>query len=297
MPAHSVELPPHSVAVEIKGDCANPDLTSTSTQLVRMTAGAARGMGLARLGADCLQRIVSGPDLLLNSAKVWLKNDPDHRVALIDADAASPDALWCCKVAVSGRWWVRFISRYASVRAWNAFRQGLILRGLQISTPQPLAVVTVEARGIYHEYLLTEAVPGAVSLEKWLQALGTHETPDNAFWQRVDVGRQLGALLQRLHEERFDHRDLKPTNLLMSHHGQVWLIDLDGVWRWPSLPQSRRVQNLARLWAGLVARRRATPADALRFLLAYLRPRERGDWRSLWRQVARCATKIIARKK
>ncbi len=296
MPAHSVELPLPGLAAEKDRTCADAIADELPPQLVRMAAGAARGMGLARLGNDCLQRIVSGPDLLMSSAKVWLKNDAGRRVALIEADAGSADSLWCCKEAVSRRWWVRFIAPIVSVRAWNAFYQGLILRRLHISTPQPLAVVTVTRHGSYHEYLLTDAVPGAASLQVWLGRHKSHETAGNVRPQRCKVAQQLGLLLQRLHAERFDHRDLKPTNLLLSDAGRVWLIDLDSIWRWPVLPRSRRVQNLARLWAGLARHRQVTATEALRFLLAYLTPKQRGDWKSLWRQVVRRAAGKIEQK-
>ncbi len=296
MPAHSVELHLPGQAAELDDSCS--DATSNENpQLIRMAAGAARGVGLARLGTDCLQRIVSGPDLLLNSAKVWLKNDAGRRVALIDADAGCADSLWCCKEAVSHRWLVRLISRFATVRAWNAFHQGLILRELEIATPQPLAVVSIERSGALHEYLLTAAVPGAISMQDWLATHRSDGSQHHARRQRFKLAQQLGLLLQRLHAERFDHRDLKPTNLLLSDEGRVWLIDLDGLWRWPILPRARRVQNLARLWAGLAVRRLVTATDALRFLLAYLPRNQRGDWKSLWRQIAHRAASKIERKK
>jgi serine/threonine protein kinase len=151
-------------------------------------------------------------------------------------------------------------------------------------------------RGVYHEYLLTEAVPGAISLHDWLEGHTSDESDSEFLWQRISVARQLGLLLQRLHQQRFDHRDLKPTNLLLSDVGRVWLIDLDGIWRWPVLPRIRRVQNLARLWAGLAGRQQVTAADALRFLLAYLTPEQRGEWKLIWRQVARRAAAKIMKK-
>ena len=266
--------------------------------LIRARLGQSRGIGLAILGTDCLQRLVAAPEPLLANVHTLLKDQPNHRVALIDPDFADPTSAdatpaWCCKQTATRSVWVRFISRFVNLRATNAFNQGWALLKVRVRTPRPLAVIAVRSSGVYCEYLLTEAVPAAMSLETWLTTADRHSS-GAAFQVRSDIARQLAIQLQRLHRHGFDHRDLKPTNILLSGQSRkstVWLIDLDGVWRWPLLPTVRRVQNLGRLWAGVARSQRVGATDALRFLMTYLPAEQRAQWKTLWKQVARRALK------
>lgn len=297
MPARDPDLLSLPAGSPVPGTCADRRVQRPVPEVVSLASGAARGMGLARLGSDCLQQIVSQPERLLADPVAWLKVAADRRVALIVPQAGSPDSLWCCKESVSSRPWVRLISRISSLRAWNAFRQGLQLCQAGISTPQPLAVVSVTRRGVQHEYLLTAAVTDAISLQRWLTDPDTvkNRTQFAGGCHRLAV--QLGLELQRLHRHRFDHRDLKATNILLSPDGGVWLIDLDGVRRWPILLRSRRVQNLARLWVGVAIAGRVPATEALRFLFAYLPPHERPRWKAWWRDVAQRAARKIKQLK
>jgi tRNA A-37 threonylcarbamoyl transferase component Bud32 len=222
-------------------------------------------------------------------------------VALVTADAnlaASFGAgAWCYKSLVSHSWWVRLASQVASLRTINAFHQGLLMRQAGILTPQPLAIVTIGRGRTYREYLLSEAVPGATSVRDWLTQ-DRDRTPDVKFWKhRRRMARDLGLQLQQIHAARFDHRDLKPSNILLCDSQRLWVIDLDGVWRWPVLPRDRRVQNLARLWAGVAELPHVTTTDALRFLLTYLGPDHRGDWKLLWKLISRRARRKISSKR
>lgn len=296
MLTNRIDRPQSAVAIErVSSDRAAAEFIQP-TELIRISVGAATGVGIAALGTEMLRHIVSAPDALMQSARKWLKNDRDRRVALIQSPGRGAFGPLCYKEMSSRRWVVRIVSRFAKVRAWNAFHKGLLLRRLQIATPQPLLVVSARRPGVYQEYLLTAAVPGAVSLQDWLGSQPSRKSAKARFLKRQSLAQHLGNLLQRLHAERFDHRDLKPTNLLLSTTGQVWLIDLDGVWRWPILPRFRRTQNLARLWAGLSAKGLASATDALRFLRAYLPARDYQNWKTVWRQVARRAERKIRQK-
>jgi hypothetical protein len=101
----------------------------------------------------------------------------------------------------------------------------------------------------------------------------------------------LAGQLQRLHASRFDHRDLKFQNILVSGDAEsiaCWLLDLDAVRRWPiRLPRSRAVQNIARLNASTTLYRMFSIADRLRFLKTYLGSSFARDWKWWWRQIDR----------
>ncbi len=299
MPAHCVE---RSLLRVTPDSCApedHPATMMTTSDVIRISFQATHGVGLTKLGGDCLRRLVSAPELLLNGARIWLKDQPGHRVALIESESSAVPGMWCCKATRTRSWWVRVITSFATFRSRNAFHQGRAMLLAAVTTPQPLVVISSTCQGAYHEYLLTAAVPESVSLQSWLVEPSREKTPAE-FQQRCSIARCLAIQIQRLHRHRFDHRDLKPTNILLSVSADkhtVWLIDLDGVWRWPVLlPSPRRIQNLARLWAGVALTSNVTPTDALRFLLAYLPPEQRGNWKSLWRRVARLAAIKISRK-
>ena len=299
MPAPSVELVPPRLLSEPRAPLPGAIRHRSEQECVRLCDGRTRGWGLSYLGADCLQRLVSAPELLLAGARTWLKDQPGHRVALVDSESEMAPGIWCCKETTTHSWWVRWVTTWGSFRAQNAFRQGLCLLRAQIQTPQPLAVMAVTRRGTYHEYLLTEAIPDAISLQRWLSAPGPSHSGER-FRRRCDITRQWGQQLQRLHQHGFDHRDLKATNILLSEPSggcSVWLIDLDGVWRWPWLPSPRRVQNLARLWAGVALIPNVSATDALRLLFAYLTPEQRRGWKSLWRQIVRRSAAKISRQR
>jgi tRNA A-37 threonylcarbamoyl transferase component Bud32 len=297
MPTQSVESLSACSASESRA-AANTDCdVSKPLSLIRVTAGNARGIGIGSFGVERLGRLTGDPSSLFAATTVWLKTTVDRRVALIFSDAQSPDETYCYKETISRRWWVRLCSRLGSIRTLNAFYHGIALRQLDIRTPQPLATITVNHAGAYHEYLLTETVPGAISLQQWLQNRRPQLADFTGHSERRKLVPQLGLQVRRLHQNGFDHRDLKPSNVLVDETDRIWLIDLDGVWRWPVLPGLRRVQNLARLWAGLAATGDVTMTDAVRFLFAYLKPDDQGTWKSLWRQVARRAAKKIIQLK
>jgi hypothetical protein len=121
---------------------------------------------------------------------------------------------------------------------------------------------------------------------------------------------QAARLLAALHDRRLSHRDLKGPNLLVnavpwfvsargavereaasadSSRPQIWFIDLVGVRRHSQLSQTRRAQNLARLYASFQSRGLVTRTDALRFLRVYLGWGMRGwsDWKHWWRLAER----------
>lgn len=269
--------------------CAQLTNEGAQSPVVRLSSGKTQGLVLANLDVNSLRRLIDSPEDLFANPVAWLKRAPDRRVALIPAWDGSADRLWCCKESLSQRIWVRIVSSCLSIRSWNAFRQGRRLCEVGILTPQALAVVGTTRRGILHEYLVTEAVDQAVSLQHWLSN-STAETQGIDFTQsRNRLARRLGQTLQRLHAHRFDHRDLKATNILVSADERLWIIDLDGVRRWPVLLRFRRVQNLARLWVGAASTGCVPITAALRFLLAYLTPCERTRWKQWWRNIARRA--------
>lgn len=250
--------------------------------------GAARG--LATIEPDWLKELARAPELPFERHVVrWCKQTPRCRVAevLIPCGAGQVHAYWKCRERADGP--LHLFNRWRSSPARRAWETGhaLIRRG--ISTPRPLALVEqTETTG--RSYLLTAAVENAVSLELFardhLRTLGPVERTKWLGAHREQLARQL----RRLHASRFDHRDLKFSNLLVSNDprdARIWLLDLDHVRCWRRLPRSRAVQNLSRV---AVSARICLPnvaTECLRFLKAYLRDRFAAEWKMWWRAIAR----------
>src|SRR5271168_1612787 len=78
---------------------------------------------------------------------------------------------------------------------------------------------------------------------------------------------------------------------------RVSVIDLVGVHRYRQLPDSRRLQNLARLHVSFFDCASLTRTDKLRFLRTYLQWGLLGkrDWKPWWRRIAQATQRKVAR--
>jgi hypothetical protein len=96
-----------------------------------------------------------------------------------------------------------------------------------ILTPKP-RVLFEERWGPFRlrSYLLSDAVDGQSLLEFVRSKSGDDAALETVADHFADVWRGLGRL-------RLAHRDMKATNFLVDRGGQIWLVDLDGMRRWP----------------------------------------------------------------
>src|SRR5690606_733935 len=113
---------------------------------------------------------------------------------------------------------------------------------------------------------------------------------------------EAAMLLRRLHERRVTHRDLKASNILVSTtddlaRPKLWLIDLDGVQTWQTVPEKHRLQNLTRFYVSFHRSPWITLPDRLRFLRIYLGRnfRDRARWKQLWHRILDQAERKIRR--
>jgi tRNA A-37 threonylcarbamoyl transferase component Bud32 len=188
-------------------------------------------------------------------------------------------------------------------RAWRSWQAGQHLASRGISTPQNLAFLA-KSRAVGDDpvswflpretYLITVKEEGALSLASYLIDVLPGVTGDEARDRIRALTAALAALVRSLHERSLSHRDLKASNILLraSAPGEplkLSLIDLVGVRLRHPLPESRRIQNLARLCLSVQATGLLTRTDALRFLRLYL-PwglSPLGAWKQVWRKVER----------
>jgi hypothetical protein len=179
--------------------------------------------------------------------------------------------------------WLALLRPSAALRSWM---NGHGLRERCLPTARPLAVFH-RRRGLlsYEGYLLTEKVPEAVDLHRFLTSLDDLEERERRLLLRRQIER-VARLICELHRRQVSHRDLKASNVLISR-GEAWLIDLVGVAPYRKLSRRRRVQNLARLHASFVRSASLTRTDKLRFLRTYLQwgLLGRDGWKEWWREV------------
>ena len=152
-------------------------------------------------------------------------------------------------------------------RARRAFRKAYHLELAGIATPRPLAAADWRVGGVLlRSYLLMEEIAGAMDLGVYLSGGRAPE---------VKVIRQAAALVARLHEEGFTHRDLKESNLILGADGRLSVIDLEGLEHVGLVEERRAALDLARFARGVAAGRGVTRAHRMLFLRHYCRVRGR----------------------
>jgi len=202
--------------------------------------------------------------------------------------------------------WKVLLDCFRPSRPVRAFTLGHALLTRRIATALPLAALERRIGPILVDSLLiTEAVeaPGLHEfLNTWLGSPPRGDAPLPGAQQRQlgqEVLWQLGRVLQRLHDNRFAHRDLKATNLLVrwskSAPPEVVLLDLDGLTRRRVLTARRRFQGLMRLNVSLLKCPVVNRAGRLRMLLGYLRRPGSGriHFKPYWRILERWSAKKL----
>ncbi len=246
--------------------------------------------GLAVLDAQRLAMIRDNPEsLFAEQLDYWCKRSGRHRVAAVTPllQGSSSLAFWKCIDYRS--WYDRLLGRFreSAVRRGWEIGHAFLRRG--IATPMPLLFVEARGPGLRRDYLLTEAVRHSTTLAEFCAAQWPRLLPVQQRHWKLGLTRRLALQLRRLHECRYDHRDLKFQNILVSQDpaaDAVWLLDLDAVRAWPWRSRSRAVQNLARLNVSSLMRTMFQKTDRLRFLKTYLGVRFAAEWRNWWRAIA-----------
>lgn len=147
----------------------------------------------------------------------------------------------------------------ATVRSFREFLLLSELRARGLNVPEPLAAGYVRRGPIYTADLLTALIEDACTLAQVLaEALPALDT-----WGRI------GATVARFHAQGAFHADLNAHNVMLDHHGEVWLIDFDrGELRPPAQDWSHaNLQRLLRSLHKLGAERHAGFATAWTHLL------------------------------
>ncbi|MCW5553380.1 MAG: hypothetical protein KIS67_14615 [Verrucomicrobiae bacterium] len=216
-----------------------------------------------------LDAVLESPDVFLADPKQQFKNSRNVTIARIPR---AGETAWVLRRLNYGKRLHRLRDSLRPTRAHRAFHHGLRLEEAGVATARVLAVGEIRRLGWpVCAYLLTEEIPGAVTLQQLLQTRPATVTTDLA---------SLARILARLHSAGFSHRDLKAANVLFDDRMRPHLIDLDGVRRMRGPTQRQSVADLARLAKDLMAVPTISRDDWDAFLQTYCRHRGLTDW--LW---------------
>ena len=185
-----------------------------------------------------------------------------------------------------------------SARGWQ---MGHALLHRNQPTARPLAVLERRIGPlILDSVLITEALPGAVDLERHIRIGVDADAPEVWFRHKRELARQLAKLMRAFTARGFSHRDCKAGNVLVSALPELRLawIDMDGV-RGPARPAGTLPwRALTRLYVSVRDLPGLTRGDFARFLAEYCRRFGSGTdiWRTTWREIEHRAARQEARR-
>ncbi|MFO0948024.1 MAG: lipopolysaccharide kinase InaA family protein [Planctomycetota bacterium] len=259
---------------------------------------------LPEIPAETVQMLMDNPDgPFLDSLVHWWKIGRATRVAEVELpQIRASDSLIYKQYYFKG-WHESLASIFhpnQATRAWNA-GAALLLR--ELPTPRPLMLIHKMRHGMpVTSYLLTERVPGAQTITRFLDRHLPELDPVEQKRVRRGVLRESAMLLRKLHDRRATHRDLKASNILLSTtddlaRPKLWLIDLDGVQTWQTVPEKHRLQNLTRFYVSFHQNPWLSLTDRLRFLRIYLARdfKDKSLWKRYWKEIHAQTEKKISR--
>jgi tRNA A-37 threonylcarbamoyl transferase component Bud32 len=285
---------------------------ATNKYYRRVRSGAAAGHAVTDLDPAALTAFLADPDEPFRRPGVTLlKDSPSSTVAELEVSVGGVVRRVVYKRFRVTTWsdpWAALLRPAPALRSW-VHGHGLRERGLP--TARPLAVFHRRRLGLAYEgYLLTEKIPQACDLLRFVNGLGRLAARDCRTRLRCLID-QVAGLVRELHRRRLSHRDLKAANILVSREGsaadiekeegaaapRLWLIDLVGVTCRHRLRRRRRVQNLTRLHASFLQGPMLTRTDKVRFLRAYLQwnLRGRASWKQWWKEIEEATRHKIVR--
>ncbi|MCJ8170316.1 lipopolysaccharide kinase InaA family protein [Atopomonas sediminilitoris] len=180
--------------------------------------------------SDRLAELLASPDRFIEQGHLY-KTGGAATVARVTV-AGQPLLVKRYNIKNAAHWLKRC---WRPSRAWHSWLAGNRLLHLGIDTPLPLAVIEKRTLGLRRSaYLITEYLPGEDIIARF-DPTGLQLPPP----AELDA---LIMLIQRLHDERISHGDLKGHNVLW-RAGRWSLIDLD------ALQQHRSAARFAKAFA------------------------------------------------
>jgi tRNA A-37 threonylcarbamoyl transferase component Bud32 len=209
--------------------------------------------------SQAVKEILNDPDGLLRNRAQILKGGRTSTVGRVDGVVLKRFNLRKMESLVK--------DLFRASRARRAFRAAYHLELLGLPTARPIAAADRRVCGLLlRSYLLMEEIVGATHLGAYLREGRAPE---------MKAVEQAARLIARLHEEGFSHRDLKESNLVLGADGRLYLLDLDGMNFFSTVPDVRAAADLQRLAHAMKQYGGVTPAHRARVLRVYCRTRNR----------------------
>jgi tRNA A-37 threonylcarbamoyl transferase component Bud32 len=266
------------------------------------------GIASRDLDLDQVPELVRDPDAVFQKPEtVLIKDSRTTTVARTTLSVQGRPTSVIYKRFNRKKWIDPLLTLFRPSRAWRSWQsaQHLVSRG--IPTPQNLAFIAKRRpwrwmpllSWLSHEtYLVTIEQPHSSTLADHVRQRFPALPEPVRRAQIRGLSLALARLIRTLHERSLSHRDLKASNILIRDQQtgepsrfDLSLIDLVGVSLKHPLPESRRIQNLARLHLSLAEVPGRTRTDTLRFLRAYLPGGlgRRDVWKRWWRRIERAS--------
>jgi len=139
---------------------------------------------------------------------------------------------------------LKYLHKSKSHRNWKAAWR---LRHLHINTPKPLMVAWTPNGGIIVWECLSNGITSEAALLRYSQS--------NNKKQKLKIIRKIALQLALMHDRGAEHGDLKSSNILIldvaGKDPNVYFTDIDAAKFYSYLPWTRRIRDLARLYAAL----------------------------------------------
>lgn len=238
--------------------------------------------GIAELGHSRLEKIRENPKTVLST-----QNGSDVVECTLDGMSVC-GRLTEIKSRCRSRK-TRFGKQWSPVR--RAWEIGHAFGRRGIATPRPILFVEQSSGAESKQYLLTEDIAEAVSLEEWLK-LSRPASTCSASRDEQQLIRSLAERIHKLHAFGFDHSQLTARNILVSPEVggkksaetyQVWLTSLEHVQSRTQLTRKQIILSLTQLNASLPSKFRVRNSLRMKFLKYYLGDAFQQDWKEFWR--------------
>ena len=185
------------------------------------------------------------------------------------------------------RWW-KIGQRYSEVR--RAWEIGHAFLRRCIATAKPLMFVEISSDDTSRQYIVTETISNAQSLQDFLQRDRRSHSEQFGIGCLAEMGSRLARQLQRIHTAGFDHPTVTAKTILVEktrERQQIWFVSLENVLQRRRLLHRHIVTSLASLNASLLSCDSIPMTHRLRFLKHYLKDRAVEQWRPWWREIQR----------